>query len=47
MSDTAKGSVLQVMGYFKGKSSLMKFDRHATLKGKCGNRDISVPKVLT
>ena len=26
------------MGYLKGKSSLMIFDRHANLKYKCGNR---------
>ena len=26
------------MGYFKGKSALMMFDRHANLKYKFGNR---------
>ena len=31
-------SVAQFMGYLKGKSSLMKFDRHANLKYKYGNR---------
>ena len=31
-------SVLQFVGYFKGKSSLMIFDRHANLKYKYGNR---------
>ena len=31
-------SVLQFMGYLKGKSSLMIFDRHANLKYKYGNR---------
>ena len=33
-----KMSVAQVMGYLKGKSSLMIFDRHANLKHKYGNR---------
>ena len=33
-----KYSVLQFMGYLKGKSSLMIFDRHANLKYKFGNR---------
>lgn len=33
-----KYSVLQIMGYLKGKSSLMIFDRHANLKYKYGNR---------
>ena len=31
-------SVLQFVGYLKGKSSLMIFDRHANLKYKYGNR---------
>ena len=31
-------SVAQFMGYLKGKSSLMVFDRHANLKYKYGNR---------
>ena len=31
-------SVAQFMGYLKGKSSLMVFDRHASLKYKYGNR---------
>ena len=31
-------SVAQFMGYLKGKSSLMIFDRHAKLKYKYGNR---------
>ena len=30
--------VAQFMGYLKGKSSLMIFDRHAKLKYKYGNR---------
>lgn len=33
-----KYSVSQVMGYLKGKSSLMIFDRYANLKYKYGNR---------
>ena len=33
-----KYSVSQIMGYLKGKSRLMIFDRHANLKYKYGNR---------
>lgn len=33
-----KYSVSYVMGYIKGKSSLMIFDRHANMKYKYGNR---------
>ena len=33
-----KYSVSEIMGYLKGKSSLMIFDRHANLKFKYGNR---------
>ena len=33
-----KYSVSEVMGYLKGKSSLLIFDRHANLKYKYGNR---------
>lgn len=33
-----KLSVSQFMGYLKGKSSLMMFDKHANLKYKFGNR---------
>ncbi|TEB13807.1 Transposase IS200 like protein [Pelotomaculum sp. FP] len=33
-----KLSVSNFMGYLKGKSSLMIFDRHANLKYKYGNR---------
>lgn len=33
-----KYSVVSVMGYLKGKSSLMIFDRHANMKCKFGNR---------
>lgn len=34
----SKYSVSEVMGYLKGKSSLMIFDRHANLRYKYGNR---------
>ena len=33
-----KYSVSQIVGYLKGKSSLMIFDKHANLKYKYGNR---------
>jgi putative transposase len=33
-----KYSVSQIMGYLKGKSSIMIFDRHANLKYRYGNR---------
>ena len=33
-----KYSVSEIMGYLKGMSSLMIFDRHANLKYKYGNR---------
>ena len=33
-----KYSVSQIMGYLKGKSSLMIFERHANLRYKYGNR---------
>ena len=33
-----KYSVSQIMGYLKGKSSLIIFDRHANVKYKYGNR---------
>lgn len=33
-----KYSIAEIMGYIKGKSSLMIFDRHANLKYKYGNR---------
>ena len=33
-----KYSVSKIMGYLKGKSSLMIFDRHANLKYRYGNR---------
>jgi putative transposase len=34
-----KYSVADIVGYIKGKSSLMIFDRHANLKYKYGNRN--------
>ena len=34
-----KYSISQIMGFLKGKSSLMIFDRHANLKYKYGNRN--------
>ena len=33
-----KYSLSQIVGYLKGKSALMIFDRHANLKYKYGNR---------
>ena len=33
-----KYNVSQIVGYLKGKSALMIFDRHANLKYKYGNR---------
>ena len=38
LSIPPKYSVSQIMGYLKGKSSLMIFDRHANLKYKYGSR---------
>ena len=38
-----KLSVAQFMGYLKGKSSLMIFDRHANMKYKYGNRKFRPP----
>ncbi|MDE1549817.1 IS200/IS605 family transposase [Jeotgalibaca caeni] len=38
VSIPSKLSVSQFMGYLKGKSSLMIFDRHANLKYRYGNR---------
>ena len=35
-----KYSVSQIVGYLKGKSSLMIFERHANLKYKYGNRRV-------
>ena len=41
-----KFSVSQFVGYLKGKSSLMIFDRHAQLKYKYGNRHFLVSRLL-
>ena len=38
ISFSPKYSISYVMGYLKGKSNLMIFDRHANLKYKYGNR---------
>ena len=38
LSIPPKYSVSQIMGYLKGKSALMMFDKHANLKYKFGNR---------
>lgn len=38
ISVSPKYSISSIMGYLKGKSSLMIFDRHANLKYKYGNR---------
>lgn len=38
ISIPSKYSVAQIMGYLKGKSTLMIFDRHANPKYKYGNR---------
>ncbi len=38
LSIPPKYSIAQVMGYLKGKSALMMFDKHANLKYKFGNR---------
>lgn len=38
LSIPPKYSVSQIMGYIKGKSSLMIFNKHANLKYKYGNR---------
>ena len=40
ISFSPKYSISYVMGYLKGKSSLMIFDRHANLKYKYGNRHL-------
>ncbi len=40
-----KISVASFMGYLKGKSSLMIFDKHANMKYKYGNREYYVDTV--
>ena len=39
LSIPPKYSVSQIMGYLKGKSAMMIFDRHSNLKYKFGNRN--------
>ena len=39
LSIPPKYSVSQIMGYLKGKSSLMIFDKHANMKYRYGNRE--------
>lgn len=41
-----KYSVSEIMGYLKGKSSLMIFERHAHLKYKYGNRHFCVEDIM-
>ena len=41
-----KTFVSTFMGYLKGKSALMIFDKHANLKYKFGNRHIRVRRIL-
>ena len=41
-----KLSIAQFMGYLKGKSSLMIFDRHANLKYKYGNRHFCAEDIM-
>ena len=41
-----KYSVSEVMGYLKGKSSLMIFEKHANLKYKYGNRHFGVEDTM-
>ena len=38
VSISPKYSVSQIMGYIKGKSSLMVFEKYANMKYKYGNR---------
>ena len=40
LSIPSKYSVSQIMGYLKGKSALMMFDKHANLKYKFGDRHL-------
>ena len=41
-----KLSVAKFMGYLKGKSSLMIFDRHASLKYRYGNRQFCANDIM-
>ena len=40
LSIPSKMSIASFMGYLKGKSALMMFDKHANLKYKFGNRHL-------
>ena len=46
VSIASKFSVSSFMGYLKGKSSLMIFDKHANLKYKYGNRSFGVEAIM-
>lgn len=39
-------SVSEIVGYLKGKSSLMIFEKHATLKYKYGNRHFGIVGIM-
>ena len=41
-----KFSVSEIMGYLKGKSSLIIFDRHVNLKYKYGNRYFCIEYIM-
>ena len=41
-----KYSVSEVMGYLKGKSSLMIFEKHVNLKYKYGNRHLGLRDIM-
>ena len=45
LSIPPKISVSSFMGYLKGKSALMMFERHANLKYKFGNRHFDIVKI--
>ena len=38
--NTAQMSISSFMGYLKGKSAMMAFDKHSNLKYKFGNRNL-------
>ena len=46
LSIPPKMSIASFMGYLKGKSALMMFDKHANLKYKFGNRHFLGRRVL-
>ena len=41
-----KYSISQIMGYIKGKSAMMIFERHANLKYKFGNRNFGQRDIM-